>query len=346
MRELLRGLYGAGPVLVAGPCSAESEGQVVKTALALAELGIKVFRAGLWKPRTHPGGFEGVGAQGLAWLQHVKHETSMLVSTEVATAEHVSQALEAGIDILWIGARTTSNPFAVQQIADALQGHAVPVLVKNPMNPDLELWIGAMQRLAAAGVKHIGAIHRGFTPSTTHEHYRNSPRWDIAIELKQRYPELCILCDPSHMSGRRELVGELSRQALTMGFDGLFVESHCNPEDALSDAAQQLTPAALAQMLEQLHPRHGEETSEELEQLRQRIDECDRELVGLLARRMSIVREIGHYKQRHQVPVVQTSRFNTVLRQAIELARAEGMSEAFITAVMHAIHEEAVRQQI
>lgn len=346
MRELLNGLYGDGPVVIAGPCSAESEGQVLETGFALARMGIKVLRAGLWKPRTHPGGFEGVGARGLPWLQRIKRETGMLLATEVATPEHVVAALDAGIDIFWIGARTTANPFAVQQLADALQGHDVPVLVKNPMSPDLELWIGAMQRLAAAGVRHIGAIHRGFTPSTPHEQYRNTPRWDIAIELKQRYPALCILCDPSHMGGRRELVSELSRQALTMGFDGLFVESHCCPDQALSDASQQLSPSTLLQMLSQLDPRHGEDSSEELEQLRQRIDECDRELVGLLARRMAVVREIGHYKQRHHVAVVQTSRFNIVLRQAIELARAEGMSEEFITTVMHAIHDEAVRQQV
>ena len=346
MRKLLRGLYGTGPVVIAGPCSAESQEQVLATAHALADMGIKVLRAGLWKPRTHPGGFEGVGSQGLTWLQRVKRETGMLLATEVATPEHVSAALEAGIDIFWIGARTTANPFAVQQLADALHGHDVPVLVKNPMSPDLELWIGAMQRLAAAGLQHIGAIHRGFTPSTSHEQYRNTPRWDIAIELKQRYPALCILCDPSHMGGRRELVGELSRQALTMGFDGLFVESHCCPDQALSDASQQLSPLALAQMISQLDLRQGEDSSEELEQLRQRIDECDRELVGLLARRMAVVREIGHYKQRHHVAVVQTTRFNIVLRQAIELARTEGMSEAFITAVMRAIHDEAVRQQV
>ena len=346
MRELLNGLYGEGPAVIAGPCSAESEEQVLATAHALADMGIKVLRAGLWKPRTHPGGFEGVGTEGLPWLQRAKHETGMLVATEVATPEHVMAALDAGIDIFWIGARTTANPFAVQQIADALQGHDVPVLVKNPMSPDLELWIGAMQRLGFAGITRLGAIHRGFTPSTEQDEFRNVPHWDIAIELKRRYPTLCILCDPSHMGGRRELVGELSRQALTMGFDGLFVESHCRPEEALSDAAQQLTPAELAHTLAELHPRHGDDAGEELEQLRWRIDECDRELVSLLARRMAVVREIGHYKQRHQVPVVQTSRFNVVLRHAIELARAEGMSEAFITAVMHAIHDEAVRQQV
>lgn len=346
MRELLNGLYGEGPVVIAGPCSAESEEQVLVTAHALADMGIKVFRAGLWKPRTHPGGFDGVGEQGLAWLQRVRRETGMLVATEVATPEHVVAALNAGIDIFWIGARTTANPFAVQQIADTLQGHDVPVLVKNPMSPDLELWIGAMQRLEAAGITRLGAVHRGFTPNTELSEYRNVPHWDIAIELKRRYPTLCIMCDPSHMGGRRELVVELSRQALTMGFDGLLVEVHCQPEVALSDAAQQLTPDALLQMLANLHPRHCDDAGEELEQLRQRIDECDRELVNLLARRMAVVREIGHYKQIHQVPVVQTSRFDKVLRHAIELARVEGMSEAFITAVMHAIHDEAVRQQV
>lgn len=346
MRELLKELYGKKPVVVAGPCSAESEGQVLETAHALSALGVKVFRAGLWKPRTHPGGFEGVGETGLPWLQRVKRETGMLVATEVATPQHVELALEAGIDIFWLGARTTANPFAVQQIADALNGHDVPVLVKNPMSPDLELWIGAMQRLQASGISRIGAIHRGFTSASGQDEYRNAPHWDLAIELKRRYPTLCILCDPSHIVGKRELVGDLSSQAINMGFDGLFIESHCNPEEALSDSRQQLTPFELSHIMLQLHPRHGDGTSAELEQLRQRIDECDRELVNLLARRMAVAREIGQYKQAHHVPVVQASRFDTVLRRAIELARSEGMSEAFITAVMHAIHEEAVRQQV
>ena len=346
MKSLLNSLYVGIPVVVAGPCSAENEGQVLETAHALSALGVKVFRAGLWKPRTHPGGFEGVGSTGLPWLQRVKRETGMLIATEVATPQHVAQALEAGIDIFWLGARTTANPFAVQQIADALCGHDVPVLVKNPMSPDLELWIGAMQRLQASGISRIGAIHRGFTQASGQDDYRNAPHWDLAIELKRRYPTLCILCDPSHIAGKRELVGKLSCQAINMGFDGLFIESHCSPEEALSDARQQLTPAELSKIVLQLHPRHGDGTSAELEQLRQRIDECDRELVNLLARRMAVAREIGQYKQAHHVPVVQASRFDTVLRRAIELARSEGMSEAFITAVMNAIHEEAVRQQV
>lgn len=346
MKELLGKLYDEEPVVIAGPCSAETEEQVLETARALSQLGVKVFRAGLWKPRTHPGGFEGVGAAGIEWLRLVKHETGMLVATEVATPEHVKLALQAGIDILWIGARTTANPFAVQQLADALQGHDVPVLVKNPMNPDLELWIGAMQRVKSAGVSCIGAIHRGFTPTIGQDEYRNSPHWDIAIELKRRYPTLCILCDPSHIAGKRELVGTISHRAINMGFDGLFIESHCNPNQALSDGRQQLPPAKLSQLMTQLHPRHGDDAGEELEQLRSRIDECDRELVSLLGRRMSVAREIGQYKLIHQVPVVQTSRFDIVLRRAIELARAEGLSEAFITAVMNAIHEEAVRQQV
>lgn len=346
MRELLKELYGKKPVVVAGPCSAENEGQVLETAHALTSMGVKVFRAGLWKPRTHPGGFEGMGAMGLPWLQRVKSETGMLVATEVATPQHVTQALDAGIDIFWLGARTTSNPFAVQQIADALMGHDIPVLVKNPMSPDLELWIGAMQRLHTSGITRIGAIHRGFTPTTEQDEYRNAPHWDLAIELKRRYPTLCILCDPSHITGKRELVGDLSRRAINMGFDGLFIESHSNPDGALSDAQQQLAPAELSVIVSQLHPRHGDGASAELEQLRQRIDECDRELVGLLARRMAVAREIGQYKHAHHVPVVQASRFDTVLRRVIELARSEGMSEAFITAVMNAIHEEAVRQQV
>lgn len=346
MRSLLKEIYGDRLIVVAGPCSAESEEQVLVTARALSQLGVKVFRAGLWKPRTHPGGFEGMGAEGLPWLQRVKRETGMLVATEVATPQHVELALEAGIDILWLGARTTANPFAVQQIADALSGHDIPVLVKNPMSPDLELWIGAMQRLQSAGITRIGAVHRGFTSANEQNDYRNAPHWDLAIGLKRRYPTLCVLCDPSHISGRRELVGDISRQAINMGFDGLFVESHCAPDQAMSDAQQQLTPDELWQTLSQLRPRHGDGAGTELEQLRQRIDECDRELVALLARRMAVVREIGQYKQAHQVPVVQSSRFDTVLRRAIELARLEGMSEQFITTVMHAVHEEAIRQQV
>lgn len=316
------------------------------TAQALSQLGIKVFRAGLWKPRTHPGGFDGVGGTGLGWLRHVKQQTAMLIATEVATPEHVAAALSAGIDLLWIGARTTANPFAVQQIADAFQGHNVPVLIKNPVNPDIELWVGAMQRLRDAGLSRIGAIHRGFTPGDSPAPYRNAPRWDIAIELKRRYPGLCILCDPSHIAGRRDLVEVIARQAVDMGFDGLFVESHCCPEQARSDAQQQLTPERLGVMIDQFHPRQGDGTSEELEQLRQRIDECDRELIGVLARRMAVVREIGQYKTEHQLPVVQSKRFNQMLTQRIELAKQQHLSQEFITKVINAIHEEAVRQQL
>lgn len=346
MKELLKNLYANAPIIVAGPCSAESESQVMQTASALAMMGVKVFRAGLWKPRTHPGGFEGVGGDGLEWLARVKRETGMLVATEVATPEHVEAALNVGVDIFWLGARTTANPFAVQQIADALHGHDIPMMVKNPMSPDLELWIGAMQRLRSAGISRLAAVHRGFTPITEQSEYRNTPRWDIAIELRRRYPALCLLCDPSHIGGRRDFVAPISHRAINMGFDGLVIEAHNSPDDALSDAKQQLSPLQLSKLVSALHPRHGDDDGVELEQLRQRIDECDGELIGLLARRMSIVREIGQYKQQHQVPVVQTSRFDKVLRRAIDMARDEGLSEAFITSVMRAIHDEAILQQV
>ena len=238
---LLPGMSTDRPLIIAGPCSAETEEQVMATALELSKNGIPVFRAGIWKPRTKPGGFEGVGVEGLPWLQRVKAETGMFVGTEVATAKHIEEALKHGIDILWIGARTSANPFAMQEIADALQGVDVPVLVKNPVNPDIELWIGAMERLYNAGIRKLGAIHRGFS-TYDKKIYRNLPQWNIPIELRRRYPNLPIICDPSHIGGKRELIAPLCQQAMDLGFDGLMIESHCNPDKAWSDAAQQLTP--------------------------------------------------------------------------------------------------------
>lgn len=334
------------PLVIAGPCSAESESQVLDTAKSLAKNGIKIFRAGIWKPRTKPGGFEGVGIKGLLWLQEVKKETGMLTATEVANHEHVVAALDSGVDILWIGARTSANPFAMQEIADALKGqNDVTVLVKNPVNPDIELWIGAMLRIYNAGVRRIGAIHRGFSTYGKHL-FRNEPQWHIPIELHRRIPNLPILCDPSHMGGRRELIGPISQQALDMGFNGLIIESHCNPDCALSDAKQQVTPDSLNLIINTLVLRQTKQSTENLALLRQRIDECDNELLEVLSRRMAIAREIGQYKKEHNMQVVQAQRYSTMMSQRHNQAEELGMSGDFIETVMQAVHEESVRQQI
>lgn len=334
------------PIIIAGPCSAENERQVLETAQQLAQRGIKVFRAGLWKPRTRPGGFEGVGTKGLSWLSRVKQTTGMLVATEVATREHVEKAMEAGVDILWIGARTSANPFAIQEIADALAQYPnASVLVKNPVNPDLELWIGALQRIYNAGVHRIGAIHRGFSTYGKHL-YRNMPQWHIPLELRRRIPNLPLLVDPSHMGGQRELIAPLSQQALDMGFDGIIVESHCSPDNALSDPDQQVTPEALDHILGSLVVREAECTTESLDLLREQIDRTDNDLLEVLARRMAISRDIGQYKKEHQIQVVQTGRYDDILQKRIRQAAEMGMSEEFMRRVMIAIHEESVRQQV
>ena len=272
------GVDSKRPVVIAGPCSAETEEQVMETAKDLAKNGVRIFRAGIWKPRTKPGGFEGVGSVGLTWLQEVKKETGMLVATEVANKQHVEEALNAGVDVLWIGARTSANPFAMQEIADSLVGADVPVLVKNPVNPDLELWIGAMQRIYNAGIRQIGAIHRGFSAYGKHL-YRNMPQWHIPIELRRRMPELTLICDPSHIGGKRELVAPLSQQAMDMGFDGLIVESHCDPDSAWSDKSQQVTPEVLNFILNMLVVRDTTQTTESLTLLRQQIDQIDNDLL-------------------------------------------------------------------
>lgn len=333
------------PIVIAGPCSAETEEQVMATARELAKNGVKIFRAGIWKPRTKPGGFEGVGEQGLVWLKRVKEGTGMLVATEVATKQHVNAALDAGVDVLWIGARTSANPFAMQEIADALEGKDVPVLVKNPVNPDLELWIGAMQRLYNAGLRRIGAIHRGFSAYGKHL-YRNMPQWHIPIELRRRLPNLTIFCDPSHIGGKRELVAPLSQQAMDMGFDGLIIESHCEPDSAWSDKSQQVTPEVLNFILHTLVVRDSVQTTESLALLRQQIDQIDSELLEALSKRMRVSREIGQYKKEHSMPVVQTGRYDDILNSRARSAEELGMSGEFMKVVYQAIHEESVRQQI
>ena len=333
------------PTVIAGPCSAETEEQVMNTAAQLAGKGVKIFRAGIWKPRTKPGGFEGIGKEGLPWLNRVQQELGMKVATEVATKSHVEAALEAGIDVLWIGARTAANPFAMQEIADALAGHDVPVLVKNPVNPDLELWIGGLERINQAGITRLGVIHRGFS---TYEKklYRNLPMWHIPIELHRRLPGLPIFCDPSHIGGARELVAPLCQQAMDLGFDGLIVECHCNPDAAWSDAKQQVRPDVLDFILDRLVIRNTAASTESLDVLRHQIDEIDNSLIEMLSKRMRISREIGQYKREHDMTVVQTTRYNEILDKRGAQGVLCGMSADFIKAVFEAVHEESVRQQI
>ena len=339
------GIEDKRPLIIAGPCSAETEEQVISTAKELSSVGIRIFRAGIWKPRTKPGGFEGIGAQGLAWMNEVKEETGMLAATEVATAKHVEQALKEGIDLLWIGARTTANPFAVQEVADALKGVDIPVLVKNPVNPDLELRIGALERLNVAGIRRLGAIHRGFT-AYEKVIFRNLPMWHIPIELMRRIPQLPIICDPSHMGGSRELVAPLSQQAMDLGFYGLMIESHCAPDKAWSDAKQQVTPDVLSFILDKLVIRNTGETTESLRELRKQIDELDDRMIELRSKRMRISREIACYKREHSMAVVQTGRYDEILNKRGAQGALCGMSGAFMRSIFETIHEESVRQQI
>ena len=336
---------GERPIVIAGPCSAETEEQVMTTARQLANKGCHIFRAGIWKPRTKPGGFEGNGETALPWMQEVKKETRMLTATEVATPEHVELAQKYGIDILWIGARTSANPFAMQDLADSLKGYDGPVLVKNPVNPDLELWIGAMQRLNQAGVKRLGAIHRGFS-SYDKKIYRNLPMWQIPIELHRRIPNLPIICDPSHIGGRRDLIAPLCQQAMDLGFDGLIVESHCDPDCAWSDAKQQITPDILDYILSLLVVRSEHTTTEGLRQLRSQIDEIDNQLMDLMAKRLRVCREIGTFKKEHNMTVLQAGRYNEILEKRGAQASLCGMSPEFAAHVFELIHEESVRQQL
>lgn len=333
------------PFVIAGPCSAETEEQVMTTARQLAKKGCHMFRAGIWKPRTKPGGFEGNGEKALPWMKAVKEETGMLITTEVATPEHVELALKYSIDILWIGARTTANPFAIQAIADSLRGVNIPVFVKNPVNPDLELWIGAMERINGAGIKKLAAIHRGFS-NYDKTIYRNLPQWHIPIELRRRIPELPIICDPSHIGGRRELIAPLCQQAMDLGFDGLIVESHCEPDCAWSDAKQQVTPDVLDYILNMLVIRNEKHTTENLSELRKQIDECDDQLIATLAKRMRIANEIGIYKKEHGMTILQTGRYSEILDKRGMQGETCGMDKDFIKTVFEAIHKESVRLQL
>jgi chorismate mutase len=344
---LLPGISDQRPLIIAGPCSAETEEQVMTTARELANKGFKIYRAGIWKPRTKPGGFEGVGTKGLAWLQRVKKETGMYIATEIATKNHLLEAVENHIDIVWIGARTSANPFAVQEIADALQmtGFKGPVLIKNPVNPDLELWIGAIERIYNAGIRKIAAIHRGFS-SYDKKLYRNLPQWHIPIELKRRIPDLPLLSDPSHIGGKRELIASLSQQAMDLNYDGLMIESHCDPDKAWSDKDQQITPDILSYILNLLVIRDTKQTTESLTELRQQIDQIDNELLAILAKRMRISREIGQYKKEHNMPVLQTGRYDEILDRRVKGAKEMSIDGVFMKKILEAIHEESIRQQI
>lgn len=333
------------PFVIAGPCSAESEEQVITTAQQLASKGCHMFRAGVWKPRTKPGGFEGNGEKALPWMAQVKKDTGMMICTEVATPEHVELALKYGMDLLWVGARTTANPFAMQALADSLKGVDIPVLVKNPVNPDLELWIGALERINGAGIKRLGAIHRGFS-SYEKKLYRNLPMWQIPIELHRRLPELPIFCDPSHISGRRDLIAPLCQQAMDLGMNGLIVESHCDPDKAWSDASQQVTPDVLDYILSMLIIRDNIDLTSSLATLRKSIDEIDNDLIDLLARRMAISREIGQYKKDNGLTVVQTKRYSEILDKRAAQGALKGIDAGCIKNIFEHIHEESVRQQI
>jgi chorismate mutase len=337
------------PIIISGPCSAESEEQMLTTGRAIAAIDKNIiFRAGIWKPRTRPNAFEGIGTIGLEWMKKVKQETGMLTATEVANGKHVEECLKHGVDILWVGARTTVNPFSVQEVADALKGVDIPVLVKNPINPDLQLWIGALERINGAGITKIGAIHRGFH---AHENpsFRNSPKWELAIELKTMIPDLPIICDPSHICGNTELIPYISQKALDMDMQGLMIESHCNPKIALSDAKQQVTPEQLAVIIKNLVVRttssDNVEFKSKLDQLRESINKTDEEILHVLLNRMNIADKIGAYKKDNNVTILQTDRWESLLNDRIATGKMMGLSEDFVRSLYTLIHDESISRQ-
>jgi len=335
------------PIIMAGPCSAESEEQVLETAKGVAKAGVKIFRAGIWKPRTRPNAFEGVGSEGLKWLQTVQKETGLLVATEVANVKHVYEALKHGIDIIWIGARTSANPFAVQDIADSLRGVKIPVFVKNPVNPDVDLWIGAIERINNSGIQQIAAIHRGFS-SFDKTIYRNAPHWQLPIELRRRIPEIPIITDPSHIAGQRALLYDISQKAMDLNFDGLIIETHCNPDKALSDAKQQVTPDALQGILNRLilrDPEVNEQLMLTLAELRDQIDKLDDKLINLVDDRMKVVEKIGTYKKDNNITILQNKRWDDMLKSRLILGDKKGLSDDFISKMFRAIHQESINKQ-
>lgn len=337
------------PVIISGPCSAETELQVLETAIRLAKTGkVDMLRAGIWKPRTKPGNFEGVGETGLPWLQKAREITGLPFTVEVATAKHVEESLKHGTDILWIGARTTVNPFSVQEVADALRGVDIPVLIKNPINPDLELWMGAIERLEKVGIKKIGVIHRGFSNYGNTE-FRNAPMWHIPIELKRRMPNLPMICDPSHICGRRDILLEISQKAIDLDYDGLMIESHEEPDKAWSDAKQQITPEQLAEMLNKITWRHETSQKEEfltaLAKFRVQINHIDDEILTLLGNRMKVAEQIGLYKKENNITILQTNRWNEILEKSIKKGEKLGLTKDFILKLLDAVHLESINRQ-
>jgi chorismate mutase len=349
MKDLVQEKWNKRPLIISGPCSAETEEQVIETAIRLHKTGrVDMLRAGIWKPRTRPGMFEGIGAKGLPWLQQAKKLTGMPVTVEVATGKQVEDALTFEVDVLWVGARTTVNPFSVQEVADALRGVDVPVLIKNPINPDLELWTGAVERIAKAGIKQIGLIHRGFS-SYGNTEYRNAPMWHLAIEMKRRNPGVLFINDPSHICGRRDILLDVAQKAIDLDFDGLMIESHIDPDKAWSDAKQQITPERLAEMLESIRWRKEDVASEEyhaaLEKLRQQINHLDDELMQILSTRMKVSEKIGQYKKDNNITILQTNRWNSILERAFEKGEKIGLSKEFITKYFDAVHMESISHQ-
>jgi chorismate mutase len=349
MKEVTQLAWAKRPLIISGPCSAETEEQVMKTAVQLQETGkVDIMRAGIWKPRTRPGSFEGIGTKGLVWLQKAREITGIPVAVEVATAKQVEDALHFDVDVLWIGARTTVNPFSVQDVADALRGADVPVLIKNPINPDIDLWIGAVERVAKAGIKQIGLIHRGFS-SYGNTEYRNAPMWHLAIEMKRRHPGMLFINDPSHICGRRDILQEVAQTAIDLDFDGLIIESHIDPDNAWSDAKQQVTPARLGEIISGIRWRREDVASEEyhaaLEKLRQQINQLDDELMQIIGERMKVSEKIGQYKKENNITILQTNRWNAILERAFKKGDKLGLSREFITKYFDAVHMESINHQ-
>ena len=347
--KTINDVWSKRPLIISGPCSAETEEQVLETATRLAATGkVDMLRAGIWKPRTRPGSFEGVGTKGLPWMQKAKEITGLPVTVEVATGKQVEDALHFGVDVLWIGARTTVNPFSVQDVADALRGADIPVLIKNPINPDLELWIGAVERVAKAGIKNIGLIHRGFS-SYGNTEYRNAPMWHLAIEMKRRNPHKMLINDPSHICGNRHMLQDVAQKAIDLDYDGLIIESHIDPDKAWSDAKQQITPETLGELIGNIHWRKEDISSEEyhaaLEALRQQINHLDDELMQILSQRIKIAEKIGQYKKENNITILQTNRWNEILERAFAKGEKLGLSKEFITKYFDAVHMESINHQ-